>query len=281
GSAQIVELRAAVKVFCLFPNSPFNLIADSAYVTRIFLRMPEVSLHFVNTADITLLLVDLISPICSRRTTFFVMHIHSHANLPGPLMEGCAHADRLMVAVISNQTFTAASEFHASFHQNAAALSKDYGISMSQAHVIVNVRLDCHCFSSPRVPGGVIRRGLAACQLLQTDVTHVLSFGWQKFVHCSVDSFSGFLVATYTTAHTGESAKDIHRHLLHSFATMGWPEEIHTSNGPAYQSNSVAMFLQAWGVPHSFGIVHNPSSQGVVQQMDHTLKNLLAKQKRG
>ncbi|NXE02384.1 POK7 protein, partial [Chaetorhynchus papuensis] len=44
-------------------------------------------------------------------------------------------------------TFSA-SESHAFFHQNAAALSKDYGISMSQAHVVVNACPDCQHFSS-------------------------------------------------------------------------------------------------------------------------------------
>lgn len=123
-----------MEAFRLFPKSPFHLIADSVYVTQIFLQMPDISLNLVNTADITLLLVDLISLIFSCCTLFFVRHIHSHTNLPGPLMEGNSRADRLMVAVITNQTFTAASESHAFFHQNAAALSKDYGISMSQAH---------------------------------------------------------------------------------------------------------------------------------------------------
>ncbi|NXX31733.1 POK18 protein, partial [Nicator chloris] len=45
-------------------------------------------------------------------------------------------------------TFTAASEPHAFFHQNAAALSKDYSISMTQACMIVNACPDCQHFSS-------------------------------------------------------------------------------------------------------------------------------------
>ncbi|NXW67714.1 POK7 protein, partial [Hirundo rustica] len=45
-------------------------------------------------------------------------------------------------------TFTAASEAHAFFHQNTAALSKDYVISMSQARMIVSACPDCQCFSS-------------------------------------------------------------------------------------------------------------------------------------
>ncbi|NXB06855.1 POK25 protein, partial [Cnemophilus loriae] len=103
-------------------------------------------------------------------------------------------------------------------------------------------------------------RGCTACQLWQSDVTHVLFFGWQKFVHCSIDLFSGFLVIT---THTGESAKDVRHHFLRAFATMvGRLQEIHTDNDPAYQSSSVATFLQAWSVCHSFGIAHNSGGCG-------------------
>lgn len=93
------------------------------------------------------------------------MHIHSHTNLPDPLTEGNARADHLTMSIISNQTFTAASESHVFFHQNTGALSKDYDISISQACIIVNACPDCQGFSSPNVPSGVVRSGLAASQL--------------------------------------------------------------------------------------------------------------------
>lgn len=78
-------------------------------------------LHFVNTADITLLLVDLTSLICSHCTPFFVMYTCSHSNLPGPLTEENVCAECLMMAVTSSQTFTVASESHAFFHHNTTA----------------------------------------------------------------------------------------------------------------------------------------------------------------
>ncbi|NXS18190.1 POK18 protein, partial [Mystacornis crossleyi] len=52
-----------------------------------------------------------------------------------------------------------ASESHAFFHQNTAALSKDYGISMSQACMIVNACPKCQRFSSPSAPRRVAGRG--------------------------------------------------------------------------------------------------------------------------
>lgn len=104
-----------MEVYRLFPNSPFNLIADSTCVTRILLRMHDVSLQLINTANVALLVVDLITLIVSCHASFFVMHIHSHTSLPGPLTEGNALADCLMMAIVSNQTFTAASEPHAFF----------------------------------------------------------------------------------------------------------------------------------------------------------------------
>lgn len=109
--------------------------------------------------------MDLISLIGSHSTQFFVTHICSHSNLSCPLPEGNTPADN---GSHSNHTFTAASESHAYFHQNASALSKDYGISVSQARMI-NACPDCQCFSSPNVPAGIVHRGLTACQLWQTD----------------------------------------------------------------------------------------------------------------
>ncbi|NXU33329.1 POK25 protein, partial [Thalassarche chlororhynchos] len=70
-------------------------------------------------------------------------------------------------------------------------------------------------------------------QLWQTDVTHYPEFGRLKYVHSSIDTFSG---ALFASCHVGEAAKDVRRHLLRAFATLGIPAQIKTDNGPAYIS---------------------------------------------
>lgn len=49
---------------------------------------------------------------------------------------------------------------------------------------------------------------------MQMDVTHIPSFGRQQYVHVTVETYSGFLVAT---AHTGEATKHVIKPLLLCF----------------------------------------------------------------
>ena len=65
------------------------------------------------------------------------------------------------------------------------------------------------------------------------DVTPLPDAGKLKFVHVSVDTFSGVI---FTSLHSGEQAKDATAHCLSAFAYMGKPEVIKTDNGPAYIS---------------------------------------------
>ncbi|NWV86264.1 PO113 protein, partial [Dasyornis broadbenti] len=61
-----------------------------------------------------------------------------------------------------------------------------------------------------------------------------------------------------------------HKHLLACFAVMGVPQEIKTHNGPGYKSQSLQVFLQLWGVSHSYGMPYNSSGQAIVEQAHHT-----------
>ncbi|NXO57943.1 POK6 protein, partial [Aramus guarauna] len=78
---------------------------------------------------------------------------------------------------------------HQFFHQSAKVLVKQFGITISDAKLIVQTCPDCQ-----QQPTGSLYmtnpRGLVALQLWQTDVTHVPEFGRQKFVHVSIDTFS-------------------------------------------------------------------------------------------
>lgn len=83
------------------------------------------------------------------------------------------------------------------------------------------------------------------------------------------------------TAHTGEKARDVTRHWLPRFATLGLPDTIKTDNGPAYASERTCQFLQQWGISHSTGIPHSPTGQAIVEHAHRTLKTMLQKQKKG
>ncbi|NWV25356.1 POK19 protein, partial [Origma solitaria] len=58
--------------------------------------------------------------------------------------------------------------------------------------------------------------------------------------------------------------KDVKKHLLQTFSTLGMPVELKTHNGPAYASKDFKDFLGKWGIEHSTGIPHSPTGQSIV-----------------
>ena len=116
--------------------------------------------------------------------------------------------------------------------------------------------------------------GLVPGELWQMDVTHIPSFGKLKFVHVSIDTFSGFLCAS---AHTREATKDVINHSLYAFSVMGQPKIIKTDNGPGYNSLKFKQFCAQLQIKHITGIPYNPQGQGIVERAHQTLKNTLTK----
>ncbi|RMB93979.1 hypothetical protein DUI87_29566 [Hirundo rustica rustica] len=139
-----------------------------------------------------------------------------------------------------------------------------------------------HVRSHKNLPGfvaeGVNPRGLRALEIWQTDVTQIAEFGWLKYVHVTVDTFSS---AMWASAHTGEKTCYVIAHQRQAFALLGTPSAVKTDNGPAYVSQKVRQFLQLWGVSHKFGIPHSPTGQVIVERAHGTLKRVLQKQKWG
>ena len=84
-------------------------------------------------------------------------------------------------------------------------------------------------FCSPNY--GVNLRGLLPNDLWQIDVKHISDFGKLKYVHVTIDTFSGFIMATLQSR---EASKHCIQHCLRSFSTMGLPKCIKTNNGPGY-----------------------------------------------
>ena len=64
---------------------------------------------------------------------------------------------------------------------------------------------------------------------------YISDFGKLQYVHVTIDTFSGFLVAT---ALTGEATKNVINHCVHSFSTLGVPNQIKADNGTGYCSSS-------------------------------------------
>ncbi|RMC20332.1 hypothetical protein DUI87_01181 [Hirundo rustica rustica] len=280
GSAQLVELKAAVMAFEKFSQEPFNLITDSAYVADIAQRLSCSVLKEVSNPALFDLLKALWRAIQARVHPYYVLHVRSHTNLPGFVAEGNARADKLAnPAWVAPQpdVLAQAKASHGFFHQKAHTLQKQFQRTATEAREIVKSCDDCHALGAP-LPAGVNPRGLKALELWQTDVTQVAEFGRLKYVHVTVDMFSS---AMWASAHTGEKAHDVIAHWRQAFAVLGIPSAVKTNNGPAYASQQVRQFLQSWGVSHNFGIPHSPTGQAIVERNHGTLKRVLQKQKRG
>ncbi|RMC14544.1 hypothetical protein DUI87_09641 [Hirundo rustica rustica] len=279
GSPQVAELAAVVRAFERFPE-PFNLVTDSAYVAGVVSRADQAILQEVSNIALYDLLSKLVRLVSHREQPYFVMHTRSHTDLPGFIAEGNRKADALAapaeMAPLPN-IFMQAKLSHQLFHQNAPGLVRRFHLTREQARAIVAACPSCSQQAVPTLHAGVNPRGLRSCEVWQTDVTHFPQFGRQKYIHVSVDTFSG---AVFASAHTGEKAGDAIKHLIHAFSFMGIPRELKTDNGPAYKSRELRSFLQQWGVEHKTGIPHSPTGQAMVERTHGTIKRVLHQQQR-
>ncbi|KFR01237.1 hypothetical protein N306_09975, partial [Opisthocomus hoazin] len=248
---------------------PLNVVTDSAYIVGIVQCTEDAMIKEVSNKQLFSSLLKLATLLKNHVHVYFIMHIRSHTTLPGPVTEGNAVADKLTMAAVLPHSFEQARLSHDFLHQNASSLRKLFASSRGQATEIVRACPDCQRITLVSSYTGVNPRGLQANELWQSDVTHISTFGRSRYVHVSVDTFSGFLIAT---AHTGEKACNVKRHWLRCFATMGIPKTIKTDSSPAYVSRAISIFLQDWGIQHVTGIPHSPTAQAIVEHVHGTLK---------
>ncbi|NXI30888.1 POK6 protein, partial [Sterrhoptilus dennistouni] len=277
GSPQIAELDAVVRAFERFPE-PLNIVTDSAYVAGVVSRAENSILQEVTNATLFGLLSRLVRLISHREHPFYVMHVRSHTDLPGFIAEGNRRADALAAPVAMAplpDVFQQAKMSHQLFHQNAPGLVRQFHLSRDQAKAIVATCPSCQRHAVPTMHAGVNPRGLHSNEIWQMDITHIAEFGRLKYVHVSVDTFSGIVFAS---AHTGEKAVDVMKHLIQAFSFMGIPKMIKTDNGASYVSRELGAFLQQWGVEHRTGIPYSPTGQAIVERTHQNLKRVLAQQ---
>ncbi|RMC03522.1 hypothetical protein DUI87_20721 [Hirundo rustica rustica] len=277
GSPQVAELAAVVRTFEKFPE-PFSLVTDLAYVAGVVSRADQAVLSEVSNSAFFNLLSKLGNLFSHREQQFYVMHIRSHTNLPGFIAEGNRRADALAAPVemapLPN-IFGQAKVSHQLFHQNAPGLVRQFHLTREHARTIVSVCPSCQQHALPALSAGANPRGLKSCEVWQMDVTHIMSFGRQRYVHVSVDTFSG---AVYASAHTEEKSSDAMKHLIQAFSLLGLPKSIKTDNGPTDTSKEFRSFLQQWGVEHKTSIPYSPTGQAIVERTHQNLKRVLSQQ---
>ncbi|NWZ94856.1 POK6 protein, partial [Nesospiza acunhae] len=276
GSPQVAELDAVIRAFEKFKDREFNLVTDSAYVAGVVARAENAVLQEISNSALFNLLHRLIQLISHREQKFYVMHVRSHTDLPGIIAEGNRRADALAGDPEQVRALLAdpAKLSHQLFHQNAPGLVRQFHLTRDQAKAIVATCPQCQRDQLPSWPAGANPRGLSSCEVWQMDVTHIPQFGRLRFVHVCVDTFSS---AVFASAHTGERALDVERHLLQAFSVLGIPRVLKTDNGPAYTSRELRAFLQRWGIEHKTGIPYSPTGQAVVERTHQRIKSVLAR----
>ncbi|RMC21608.1 hypothetical protein DUI87_02475 [Hirundo rustica rustica] len=246
---------------------------DSAYVAGVVSRAEQAVLSEVSNSALFNLLSKLVNLVSHREQQFYVMHIRSHTDLPGFIAEGNRRADALAVPAEMGplpDIFGQAKISHQLFHQNAPGLVCQFHLTREQAQAILSMCPLCQQHTLPALSAGANPRGLKSCEEWQTDVTHrqmdvthIISFGRQRYVHVSIDTFSG---AVYASAHSEEKSSDAMKHLIQALSFLGIPKSIKTDNGPMYISKEFRSFLQQWGVEHKTGIPYSPTGQAIVER---------------
>lgn len=249
----------------------FNLVTDLVYVAGVVSRAENVILREVSNTHLFDLLSRLIYLISHQEQLFCVMHVRSHIDLPGFIAEGSQRADALVapaeIATIPN-VFQQAKLSH-QFHQNVPGLVCQFHLRWDQAKAIVATYPNSQKLSIPCVGSGVNPRGLNSCEVWQTNVTHIPTFGRHKYVHVSVDTFSR---GVYASTHTWEKSADAQKHLVQAFSVLGIPMVLRTDNRPIYASNAFREFLQQWEVEHKKGISYSPKNQAIIEHTHQTLE---------
>lgn len=279
-SAQLVELAAILWVFEHI-SDPMNIYTDSAYIAN---SVPELETvpYIKPSTNAFSMFFEIQKLIRNRSHPFFICHIRAHSDLPGPLAEGNSTVDAatkyaLFSTMLRSTPFEAATKAHELHHLNAHSLAQLYKITREQARQIVKQCPGC-LVHLPEPHLGVNPRGLIPGELWQMDVTHFTPFGKLKYIHVSIDTFSGFLIATLQT---GEATKHVINHIMASLTIGPRPKVLKTDNGPGYTSLSFKQFCAYLHIKHITGIPYNPQGQGIVERAHQTLKRMLSKLQSG
>ncbi|NXK03413.1 POK6 protein, partial [Herpetotheres cachinnans] len=134
---------------------PVNLVTDSFYVAGIIARLDHSMIKYVENPFLMAELRMLWSLIDQRMHDCYVMHVQSHTDLPGLIMEGNQLADFYTMSVVVPNQFEQAKLSHSFHHQNARALKWHFQLTMNQAHSILAACPDCQVLAPLPAKEGV------------------------------------------------------------------------------------------------------------------------------
>ena len=168
-----------------------------------------------------------------------MLYVHNTHPIPyrsaRSLAQGHAEIDQLLIGSVLQ-----ASEFHKKYHVNSKGLKKEFSITWQQAKDIVKRCPTCSFYNQTPLAAGRNPTGTQRNEIWQMNVFHFVEFGKLKYVHHTIDTYSGF---QWATALSSEKADSVITHLLEVMAIIGIPSQIKTDNGPAHVSKKMKQFL--------------------------------------
>ena len=96
--------------------------------------------------ELTSFFIQVQDMIRNRLCPMYITHIRSHTGLPGPLAQGNADIDQLLIRSVLK-----ASEFHRKHRVNSKGLKKEFSITWQQAKEIIKrcpivLSITKHCY---------------------------------------------------------------------------------------------------------------------------------------
>lgn len=160
----------------------------------------------------------LYSALSERACPIFISQMSSHMELPEYITADNRVADAACY-MATIDTWTVAQRSHELYHQSVTALARLYNLPLTAARQIVASCASCTA-GVPTLEKGVNPRGLRPGEIWQMDVMEYAPFGWQKFLHVTVDTCSGML---WAVALTGQKRQQCVQALRQMVAIMGHP----------------------------------------------------------
>ncbi|KAL6040241.1 hypothetical protein STEG23_020317 [Scotinomys teguina] len=266
--AEIVVPLTKEEIEKLWAEKPLNIVTDSQYAERVVLHI-ETAEFIPDESELTSLFIQLQDIIRNRKHPLYITHIRSHTGLPGPLAQGNDEIDKLLIGNVLE-----ASEFHKKHHVNSKGLKRDFSITWQQAKEIVRKCPTCSFYNQTPLPAGCNPKGTQRNDIWQMDVFHFAEFGKLKYVHHTIDTYSGF---QWATALSSEKADSVITHLLEVMAIMGIPAQIKTDNAPAYVSGKMKQFFAYYNIKHITDKIigmHTISTTSIIDYYGKILKTV-------
>ncbi|AAA76841.2 pol, partial [Human immunodeficiency virus 2] len=252
-SNQQAELEAFA--MALADSGPkVNIIVDSQYVMGIVAGQPTESENRI----VNQIIEDMI-----KKEAVYVAWVPAHKGIGGN-----QEVDHLVSQGIRQVLFLEkiepAQEEHEKYHSNIKELTHKFGIPQLVARQIVNTCAQCQ--QKGEAIHGQVNAEIGVWQM---DCTHLEG----KIIIVAVHVASGFIEAEVIPQESGRQTA-----LFLLKLASRWPiTHLHTDNGPNFTSQEVKMVAWWIGIEQSFGVPYNPQSQGVVEAMNHHLKNQISR----